>query len=722
MAVDLKVMLKKVLASAGKKKFFFAYGLGKRKDKKGEGELTVRAKKPKKAEVEAELADPGDIFEGVCWSGGGPDDLGTIYYQSKTKKLSMQTIAKMKLTAKVTVGQQFDFQMPSPAEEARANTLVETESESEGDEAEVTESAPPPLAGTSPTASTIPAPPPLPGRAPTSPTTTGVPPAPPPMPPGKQLPPTAPGKPPSSVGGGGADLVRRLNGLAPAIKAAMAGPDKSRVQTLFVGVNAQIKKSDLAQAEYLLVELEQLVKQNQIPTAPPGPGLSPEAAAEAEWVRRMIAVEPRIMTAQKKRPNEAPWLTHFKSIQSLGTAKRFDEAMAALDQLEALLLGAPPSNPPTPEQPIQNVDEVVEDTQTPSYGDAEQNEVQSEEPLYPDSGDSEIPEAPPYPGEEPSPESEVSETTPDPETTDGESNETESTSQDNQYADAYAGLLATVSEALRRLSALNPDAAAPVQQSVDYAMTYAQGGDYANAYAWLEQASQALANLPPEESGETNESQSDESANDDASAYNTRLRKLESELQQLQTENPEAAAPIQQSIEYAVAFAQSGDYTSALGWLDQAEQELAKVKPGDRQEETPTRELGPKVLYAQARLDWESVKKTVGVDILKLEKAILEDYAGDPVESEVRIKIRKLDEVLKGFDDLLQDKLDEAMNMTDDQKEPLHQEALAIINRYQTYVDGDPFIKDIDANPFIPMSIAKTVTTVLNSLADRLKT
>ena len=110
MAVDLRGMLKKVLASAGKKKFFFAYGLGKRKDKKGEGELAVRAKKPKKAEIEAELADPGDVFEGVCWSGSGPDDVGTIYYQSKTKKLSMQTIARMKLTAKVTVGQQYDFQ------------------------------------------------------------------------------------------------------------------------------------------------------------------------------------------------------------------------------------------------------------------------------------------------------------------------------------------------------------------------------------------------------------------------------------------------------------------------------------------------------------------------------------------------------------------------------------------------------------------------------------
>src|SRR5262245_7999895 len=38
-AEDLKSTLKRVLASGGEKKFFFAYGTGKRKDGKGDGEL-----------------------------------------------------------------------------------------------------------------------------------------------------------------------------------------------------------------------------------------------------------------------------------------------------------------------------------------------------------------------------------------------------------------------------------------------------------------------------------------------------------------------------------------------------------------------------------------------------------------------------------------------------------------------------------------------------------
>ena len=69
MADDLKDMLKKVLTSKGEKKFFFAYGLGKRKDGKGDGELAVRGKKPKKPEIEAELGDCKELYEGVCWTG-----------------------------------------------------------------------------------------------------------------------------------------------------------------------------------------------------------------------------------------------------------------------------------------------------------------------------------------------------------------------------------------------------------------------------------------------------------------------------------------------------------------------------------------------------------------------------------------------------------------------------------------------------------------------------
>jgi hypothetical protein len=144
MADDLKPTLTKVLASKGEKKFCFAYGAGKRKDGQGDGELIVRPKKPKKQEVEGELADCKEVLEGVCWVGTGTDDGQTIYFQGKGKKLSPAIVAKMALTAKRATGRQYDFQVPSPEEEARADKL----SEGESDEATAT-APPPPPPGTS---------------------------------------------------------------------------------------------------------------------------------------------------------------------------------------------------------------------------------------------------------------------------------------------------------------------------------------------------------------------------------------------------------------------------------------------------------------------------------------------------------------------------------------------------------------------------------------------
>ncbi len=132
MADELKSMLTKVLSNGGKKKFFFAYGTGKRKDGKGEGELAVSGKKPKKVEIESALSDCKDVFEGVCWTGSGPEDGHTVYFLSKGKKLSQMLVAKMKLTAKTTVGHQYDFQLPTPEEETRSLHLVEGDGEASG--------------------------------------------------------------------------------------------------------------------------------------------------------------------------------------------------------------------------------------------------------------------------------------------------------------------------------------------------------------------------------------------------------------------------------------------------------------------------------------------------------------------------------------------------------------------------------------------------------------
>jgi hypothetical protein len=130
-ADELKPMLSKVLASGGQKKFFFAYGLGRRKDGKGDGELAVGGKKPKKADLEHVLTDCKQVLEGICWTGNGPEDGETVYFQGKSAKLTVSLVSKMALTAKRMVGRQYDFQIPCEEEELRAAALSLGESDRE---------------------------------------------------------------------------------------------------------------------------------------------------------------------------------------------------------------------------------------------------------------------------------------------------------------------------------------------------------------------------------------------------------------------------------------------------------------------------------------------------------------------------------------------------------------------------------------------------------------
>jgi hypothetical protein len=67
-------------------------------------------------------------------------------------------------------------------------------------------------------------------------------------------------------------VMKRLNGMTADIKLAIAGPNKARVQTLFVTVNGAIKTKNFEQADKILDELEPLVKQ--------GPGGGPSTEQE----------------------------------------------------------------------------------------------------------------------------------------------------------------------------------------------------------------------------------------------------------------------------------------------------------------------------------------------------------------------------------------------------------------------------------------------------------
>src|SRR5262249_16656513 len=68
-----------------------------------------------------------------------------------------------------------------------------------------------------------------------------------------------------------------------------------------------------------------------------------------EYERRVLALEPKVLEAEKTRKGQAKWLTLFMSAQDRGSDGEFAKAFQILDKLEGLLNAPPLSKPPGPE-------------------------------------------------------------------------------------------------------------------------------------------------------------------------------------------------------------------------------------------------------------------------------------------------------------------------------------------------------------------------------------
>jgi len=168
-------------------------------------------------------------------------------------------------------------------------------------------------------------------------------------------------------------VIKRLNGMSAGIKKAVAGPNKARVQTLFVTVNASIKSKDFEKATKTLDELEPLVIQSSevpVPPVTPKPSVTPPPPKappkpdplQAEWERRVSAMEPRVLGAKKTRPNEANWMTLFTSVQNLGFDGDYSKALEILDQLQGLLDAKSPTPQAAPPNEFEELYNGLKET------------------------------------------------------------------------------------------------------------------------------------------------------------------------------------------------------------------------------------------------------------------------------------------------------------------------------------------------------------------------
>ena len=123
--------------------------------------------------------------------------------------------------------------------------------------------------------------------------------------------------------------------------------------------------------------------------------------------------------------------------------------------------------------------------------------------------------------------------------------------------------------------------------------------------------------------------------------------------------------------------------------------------------------------FAKSRMAWIATRQKIESDIAKLHDALSSAYQGHGAAETLEQAFQaQVEAMLNTLDHSLSDKLDEVTKVTDiGQHAKLVQEARQIMQRYEDYVAGEPIIAKLDANPFVPIAIEKTLTATLAALS-----
>jgi len=221
-----------------------------------------------------------------------------------------------------------------------------------------------------------------------------------------------------------------------------------------------------------------------------------------------------------------------------------------------------------------------------------------------------------------------------------------------------------------------------------------------------------------------------------------RLRKVRERYEQALKEQHPEATKLRAVMGYASEKADGQkDYAAASKALEQLEKLLgASVGGGngtrpvagaasdtsapssdapDTQTKTPRD--GAFVALQQSRLAWEAARKKASADLLLVKQTILEDFDGEPEIGEAAEAAGRLEGALATFDMSLTNLLDRALTAADtDQRRRLHVEAGAMVTRYRAHLAANELLSRIDDNPFVAVSIHKSLDTALKFMAGKL--
>lgn len=140
----------------------------------------------------------------------------------------------------------------------------------------------------------------------------------------------------------------------------------------------------------------------------------------------------------------------------------------------------------------------------------------------------------------------------------------------------------------------------------------------------------------------------------------------------------------------------------------------------------PTRSATGAVNYAKARLAWVAARQKVHGELQKLRTEIRNTFADEeePTFPDLEKRLKGLDAILETLNESLADTLDAALNAGQDEalRSEHHRHAQAQIGEFLAYVDSDPLLSAIDANPFVPVTVHTLLHSTLKALSQALRT
>ena len=126
-----------------------------------------------------------------------------------------------------------------------------------------------------------------------------------------------------------------------------------------------------------------------------------------------------------------------------------------------------------------------------------------------------------------------------------------------------------------------------------------------------------------------------------------------------------------------------------------------------------------KAAYVKARSAWLATRQKVEGDIGKLHEGLATAFKDHGKLADLQSGFQaRVEKVLSQLDEQLAHKLDAAANATDGAEHAkLIGEAKQAMQRYQSVIASDSTLKEIDANPFVAVSIQKTLSATLSVLS-----